>query len=55
MRRRQTSGDRQPERDTPEQVGVETLLSVALLEGLFSSMRGELEEAVLDPARQEAE
>lgn len=39
----------------PEDVGVETLLSVAILEGLLPVERGELQNAANGPAREEAE
>ena len=38
-----------------EDVGVETLLSVAILEGLLPVERGELQNAANGPAREEAE
>src|SRR5437870_12407836 len=43
------------ERDTTEDVGGETLLSVWLLEGLVPVERGELEDATGGPAGDEAE
>src|SRR6266404_4681119 len=55
MARRRPSGNRQPEGDATEHVGVESLLSVALLEGVAPERGRELEEAMLGPARQEAE
>ena len=55
MARRRSSGNREPEGDATEDVGVESLLSVALLEGVVPVRGRELEEAVLGPAGQEAE
>jgi hypothetical protein len=49
------SGERQPEGSATEHVGVESLLSVAFLEGILPVGGGELEEAVFGPAREEAE
>jgi hypothetical protein len=44
----------QAEGRPPEDVGVETLLSVAILEGLLPVERGELQNAANGPAREEA-
>ncbi len=43
------------ERDSPEDVGGQALLSVLLLEGLLPEGRGELEDAALRPGLQEAQ
>jgi hypothetical protein len=43
------------ERDSPEDVGGQTLLSVLLLKGLLPGGRGELEDTALGPGRQETE
>jgi hypothetical protein len=43
------------EEDATEKVGVELLLSFGLLESLLPIARGELENAVLGPARDETE
>jgi len=43
------------ERDAPEDVGGQALLSVLLLQGLLPEGRGELEDAAGGPGRQEAE
>ena len=43
------------DRDAPEDVGGQALLSVLLLQGLLPEGRGELEDATSGPGRQEAE
>ena len=43
------------ERDPPEDIGGQALLSVLLLEGLLPGGRGELEDAALRPVLEEAE
>lgn len=43
------------ERDAPEDVGGQALLSVLLLQGLLPGGWGELEDAALGPGRQEAQ
>ena len=43
------------ERDAPEDVGGQALLSVLLLQGLLPGGRGELEDAAPGPGRQEAQ
>jgi hypothetical protein len=45
----------QAEGRPPEDVGVETLLSVAILQGLLPVERGEVQNAANGPAREEAE